>query len=202
MPQERRLTACQRCGRSDLRMIHARGICVFCYNRQRELLEGRNAKGFPPQKIQPLSTFSVSTEAADGTTTHHSVDACHQAEATCVIAHVRLPLLPQGAHLSEKRPGEAAWSEAHHRFVLTCPKCGHRGLMERQKGGIFHHHCPACEGRPYGSGWGIAKARAAVMLLDVDGLKAWLDATKEELPLDRWSFTGLGCRHCRSAVLQ
>lgn len=38
---------CCRCGGTDKRLIHAR-TCVSCYNREREYMLGRNAKGKPP----------------------------------------------------------------------------------------------------------------------------------------------------------
>ncbi|WP_143098239.1 hypothetical protein [Variovorax sp. OK605] len=201
-PQERRLTTCQRCGRSDLRIVHERGICISCYNRQRELIRGRNGKGFPPQKMQPLAEFSVATESAEGTITHHHVDARHLAEAAGVVAHARLRRLPIGERLSEKRPGPSIWSKSKGRFVVACPACSHAGLLERRKHDTLHHHCPGCEGRPHGPGWALAVARAPMMLLDVGGLHAWLAATKEELPPNRWNSTGFGCVHCRRGVLQ
>jgi len=44
---------CSRCHRSATRLV-AKAICVSCYNRQREWVIGRNAKGTKPVKQKPL----------------------------------------------------------------------------------------------------------------------------------------------------
>lgn len=47
------LPLCARCHRGSDRLIHAM-ICVSCYNREREILRGRNAKGTAPSRLPPL----------------------------------------------------------------------------------------------------------------------------------------------------
>jgi hypothetical protein len=54
---------CPRCGRGTMRMIGNRR-CVSCYNRERELKAGRNAKGTAPVNLRPLHRVAV----------HYSVD--------------------------------------------------------------------------------------------------------------------------------
>lgn len=49
---------CCRCGRTDLRLVGGT-ICVGCYNRERELLVGRNAKGRPPMHAAPVFQMDV-----------------------------------------------------------------------------------------------------------------------------------------------
>lgn len=49
---------CCRCGGTDKRLIHAR-ICVSCYNREREYVLGRNAKGKPPIHARALHAVGV-----------------------------------------------------------------------------------------------------------------------------------------------
>lgn len=51
-------TMCARCHRTDGRLI-GRMLCVSCYNRQREALLGRNAKGTAPIKIGQLEKRSI-----------------------------------------------------------------------------------------------------------------------------------------------
>jgi len=46
---------CVRCGRSNLRIIASTGICVSCYNREREVRIGRNRRGQPPCRAVPLA---------------------------------------------------------------------------------------------------------------------------------------------------
>lgn len=49
---------CPRCGRRAMRIIQGR-LCVSCYNREREVLKGRNAKGGVPQLTAVLHDETV-----------------------------------------------------------------------------------------------------------------------------------------------
>lgn len=49
---------CARCGRGATRLIHAH-TCVSCFNRERELIRGRNARGVMPTKLAPLAPRSI-----------------------------------------------------------------------------------------------------------------------------------------------
>lgn len=52
--------ACPRCGARAARLIRARAgwpVCVSCYNREREVLRGRNARGGRPRLV--LATVAV-----------------------------------------------------------------------------------------------------------------------------------------------
>ncbi len=58
---------CRRGGMEDdgrligrMRLVRNRTICVSCYNREREVLLGRNAKGAPPKKWSQLFWRPVS----------------------------------------------------------------------------------------------------------------------------------------------
>jgi hypothetical protein len=44
---------CARCTRGATRLIGKR-ICISCYNREREFIRGRNARGMVPTKLAPL----------------------------------------------------------------------------------------------------------------------------------------------------
>ena len=44
---------CMRCHRGSTRLI-GRSLCPSCWNRQREYLVGKNAKGAKPTKYKPL----------------------------------------------------------------------------------------------------------------------------------------------------
>lgn len=58
---------CGRCGKVSDRFIHARGICISCYNREREARIGRNRRGNAPAitaKLAPLSMVLTTTEGA------------------------------------------------------------------------------------------------------------------------------------------
>lgn len=49
---------CGRCHRRTERLIRGH-ICVSCYNREREIRIGKNAKGTAPSKLRPLSRRHV-----------------------------------------------------------------------------------------------------------------------------------------------
>lgn len=55
---------CPRCGFGTNRMIAGR-VCVNCYNREREVLSGRNGRGNRPKRLAPIHTFSMRL-AVDG----------------------------------------------------------------------------------------------------------------------------------------
>lgn len=57
-PPPRRPPYCPRCGRDDLRLIAGR-LCVGCYNRQREVVVGRNRKGGHPIEHPPLWSLEL-----------------------------------------------------------------------------------------------------------------------------------------------
>ena len=44
---------CSRCGRGSTRLVRA-NLCVSCYNRERECVKGRNARGAIPVKLTHL----------------------------------------------------------------------------------------------------------------------------------------------------
>lgn len=50
---------CPRCRRGTTRMINGTR-CVSCYNREREFLAGKNAKGTAPVKLAPLFPVNLS----------------------------------------------------------------------------------------------------------------------------------------------
>lgn len=49
---------CARCARGATRLIN-KSLCVSCYNRERELIRGRNARGMVPTKLAPLAPRTV-----------------------------------------------------------------------------------------------------------------------------------------------
>ena len=95
---------CMRCHRTDLRLIKQFGVCVSCYNREREWHIGQNSKGEPPAHFEPLTMFAVATETAAGEVVHHAVEARHAAEAIGVLAK----RLPNGGRLSAARRSSTA----------------------------------------------------------------------------------------------
>lgn len=51
-------TICGRCHRTAVRLIR-KHLCVSCWNRERELIIGKNAKGTRPVKLRPLGKRSM-----------------------------------------------------------------------------------------------------------------------------------------------
>jgi hypothetical protein len=54
----RGLLVCSRCYRTSRRLILS-NLCVSCYNRQREVVRGKNARGLPPTKLTRLDARAV-----------------------------------------------------------------------------------------------------------------------------------------------
>lgn len=48
---------CPRCLRPSTRFV--KGLCISCINRQYEVERGRNARGKPPVKLQPLAPMAM-----------------------------------------------------------------------------------------------------------------------------------------------
>lgn len=192
-----RARECLRCHRHDLRVIQQYGVCVSCFNRQREWRIGANSKGKAPVHFEPLTTFAVARETAAGEVVHHAVEARHAAEAIGVVAM----RLTGGFRLSAARPGNTAWSAEHGRLVVACPVCGHKGLLVREIRGTHRHHCPGCQGAPRGAGWGLVPPRAPITVWPAAVLVVWLQMTGERPP-PRWTSTEFGCANCGAAVLQ
>lgn len=57
-------TVCARCHRISMRLI-GKMICVSCYNRQREWVIGKNAKGAKPVHMQRLDSRSIAFSAGE-----------------------------------------------------------------------------------------------------------------------------------------
>jgi hypothetical protein len=66
---------CVRCGRQVLRLVRGHTICVSCYNREREVLHGANAKGARPVKWGGLRQAHVEL-ALDGRTWTAEIRMC------------------------------------------------------------------------------------------------------------------------------
>lgn len=50
---------CVRCGRADLRLIAVSGLCVSCYNREREVRRGRDRRGHAPATVTRVVPITV-----------------------------------------------------------------------------------------------------------------------------------------------
>jgi hypothetical protein len=84
---------CSRCFRSADRLIWPKilGFCISCYNRHREAILGRNAKGHPPEIMQLLHTEQAQVTTSNGVyilTRHHVLsytELCRQAQRTATV---------------------------------------------------------------------------------------------------------------------
>lgn len=50
---------CVRCGSVGRRMIHVRGVCVSCYNREREIEIGRDRRGAMPRRPAQVPVLDI-----------------------------------------------------------------------------------------------------------------------------------------------
>ena len=76
---------CSRCLRPSSRLIH--GVkCVSCFNRELEVVKGRNAKGLPPVKHPPLGVVRVLCRHEDDRVVEHITERCTGAVEAVVAA--------------------------------------------------------------------------------------------------------------------
>ena len=122
-------TRCTRCGRSDLRIIHSGGgLCISCWNRQREWTLGRNASLRQGEVAaipsMPTARMSVHTAAV-------WFDLDQDGDGVAVT--------------SEWRPQ-----------AMACSSCCIAQIQARRFAGVVECRCPACgsssTGRSRGSG--------------------------------------------------
>jgi hypothetical protein len=66
--------SCVRCGQSGGRRLVGSRLCVSCYNREREYLTGRNAKGGPCSHHVPLYCATVGSVGETGSVQPLQVD--------------------------------------------------------------------------------------------------------------------------------
>ncbi len=52
-------TVCVRCGTVGRRMIRSQGICVSCYNREREIALGQDRRGKPPVRPAQVPVMAI-----------------------------------------------------------------------------------------------------------------------------------------------
>lgn len=64
MSQLRGLEICSRCHRVGMRLVGG-DICVSCWNRQREVIIGKNARGRKPLNHPPISTHAITYLTGD-----------------------------------------------------------------------------------------------------------------------------------------
>lgn len=207
MPRRAGEGACLRCGRTDLRLVSAKTLCVSCFNRAAEWRRGRNAKGTPVVRYRPPHSFPMAVRCSDGVIEHRRVEALHGVEAACLASRS----LGEGETLvadadadAEARPGTSAWNAEAQRFESACRWCGATGLLERVgSGGVVRYHCRSCQEAPQGKGWQMARVQQQAMTMAPDELVAWLQACEPTAPEGhRWEPTAFVCSGCRASPLE
>ena len=94
--------SCVRCGSGTGRRLIGGGLCVSCYNRQREALIGRNARGSEPSQHRPLFCAIAGVVGGDGDVRPARVDMVvsmleamlRLARSTGATRFGRLPVIP------------------------------------------------------------------------------------------------------------
>lgn len=79
---------CPRCTRPASRLINGQH-CVSCYNRQREVLIGRNRKGTAPKKLLGMlhpEVLAVAGQAGTEATVHLAASVASRVEAMLMLA--------------------------------------------------------------------------------------------------------------------
>lgn len=192
--------ACLRCGRTDLRLVRRKAVCVSCFNREGEWRKGRNSRGTPPRDYEPLRPIQMAVHRGDGSIEHRRINALHAAEAACLASRGLAP----GEALAEVRQGASTWNAKAQRFEHSCTRCAAPGMLERVNAAcVVRYQCPACDGAPGGEGWQVARVRATTTALTAGELEAWLNACEPDAPVGlRWAATEYVCANCRRSPLE
>lgn len=132
---------CLRCGRRDLRLIPSSGICVSCWNREREGRLNKDARGNIPKTRIVLSQRRVGL-IIDGKPTWRRFEAYHEGEAISrAIRQI------DGAKLHDQQPGNIIWNPRVKRYQYRCNRHpGEFGTLVAHQcdDGIETYHCPVC----------------------------------------------------------
>lgn len=195
---------CLRCGRTDLRLVSAKTLCVSCFNRALEWRKGRNSRGTPPKHYKPLSTFQLAVRLPGGRVEHRRIEAKHAAEAACLVSHA-LEADEKFAVGNDAIPGRDSWNKTAGHFVYRCSRCKGPGLMELVlNNGVVLYRCPSCDGKPQGGDWSLAQARKSLQAMTPDDLVRWLKISEPQNPEQtRWSASEFICAACwRSPLIE
>lgn len=112
----RNALVCARCARGATRLIH-RHLCVSCFNREGELIKGRNARGMVPTRLAPLAPRQIFYRANGRVYAVRREHTTHAGEL--VIAAMR-----DSAHAVE-----FAWPVRRAENSLVPPVTGAHGCM-------------------------------------------------------------------------
>lgn len=136
----RATNTCTRCGRAGLRIV-AGTECVSCWNRRREALRNRDARGNVPKTKTILHPRRVGL-VVDGKPTWRHFDAWHDGEAISrAIRQI------DGAKFHDRQPGKSVWNARVGRWQYRCPQHGGElsTLVERQSDdGCVEYICSVC----------------------------------------------------------
>ncbi|GJE41128.1 hypothetical protein [Methylobacterium soli] len=179
---------CPRCGRGAFRIVHSAGVCVSCYNREREARIGRNAKGKAPITFKPLRTWRVGI-VLNGERTYALVHGV-QSESEAIKRLIKKYDGALGFH--DEQPGTVAWDADANRFEYRT--AAGEVLLEVEYDGLLSY-MPVAELHP---GEVPAQPRAATMRMTVHEAANWLKAANEEDDTLKttWRAQSIVCRAC------
>lgn len=193
-------TRCTRCGRSDLRLIHASDdICVSCWNRQREWKLGRNAKGKAPKTYVPLRARRVGI-IVNGEPGYRLVAETQndtEALARCIRE------VPDGLAFHDEQPGIATWNEQAQRFEYRDRIDSGSVILELKHDGLIHYvSVKANSLRP---GEVVAVPCMPTVCMNVHAAATWLalDEDRNGATITReWRPQAIVCSACGVAQVQ
>lgn len=181
---------CVRCGRSELRIVHSRQLCVSCLNREAEHRRGRNARGNPLRDYTAPVPRRVSVVEPDGRHTWRMFEGANQAEAIARASRA-------GLKLHGDQPGRTRWNIKSGRFEYADAEG--RTLLAIEIDGRIEF-VPVLGLHP---GEEPAEVVAPVIRLTADDAQVWLGLLDEdEQPGPEWKSLGFACSKCGSGVLQ
>lgn len=181
--------ACVRCGSVGKRIV-SRTLCVSCWNREREHLIGRNAKGNVPAAFKPVTPRRVGVMGEDGTPEWRIFPGQNPAEPIARAARQALPM--HGQH-----PARTHWNEQAQRWEYR--DSADRTLLVIEDGGQLHY----VSVDELHDGEQPAPVTAPTPSLTPELGLLWFGMTSEgqELTSD-WHNVAYTCGTCRRGVLQ
>ncbi len=177
---------CLRCGRSEVRMVIASGICVSCANRASEYRRGRNSKGTAPATYVPPRPRRIGV-MVDGAPAWRLFEGQNSAEP---LARARR----LGLEMHSAAPGQASWNAERGAFEYV-DELG-RVLVELEVDGELHF-IPVDQTR---DGEVPVQVVARTTELSADLLAMWLRLSGEALGED-WRYQDVLCSNCRHSPL-
>lgn len=193
-------TRCTRCGRSDLRIIHSGGgLCISCWNRQREWKIGRDRRGLAPKTYLPPRPRRVGI-VVDGEPCYRVV-AQTQNDAEPLARCIRE--IPDGLAFHDEQPGIATWNKLTQSFEYRDRLDPSSVLLELKDGNRLHFVSVKANSLRQGEVAAIPSMPTARMSVHTAAVWFHLDQDGDGVAVtSEWRPQAMACSSCCIAQIQ